>query len=79
MPIVDDNPFMSNVSLMEIGTPNKGCKNSSIFSSGSLNVQLRFFDAFLTSSHFSASLMASSKLTSVMRFSLNPMVAVRQQ
>jgi len=32
MPILDDNPFISNVSLIDIGTPNNGCKNESISS-----------------------------------------------
>ncbi len=79
IPIVDERPFMSKVSLIDIGTPNNGGKNSLIFYSESWKVQFLLLVDLLISSHFYANVIACSKLTSVIKFNLSPMVAVLRE
>ncbi len=77
MPTLEERPFMSKVSLMEVGIPKSGWRKSLIFYYGSWKVQFLLPVDFLILSHSSARAMAQAKLTSVMRFNLSPMVAVR--
>ena len=77
IPTLEDSPFMSKVSLMEVGIPKSGWRKSLIFYYESWKVQFLLPVCFLIWSHYSARATASAKLTSVMRFNLSPIVAVR--
>jgi hypothetical protein len=50
--MVEESPFISNVSLIEIGIPNKGGNNLSSSYFLSLNVQFLFFVFYLILSHY---------------------------
>ena len=71
-PIEDVNPFMSNVSLKDIGIPYKGGKYFSESKGPSKSVQ--FFFPFRFLSHSSAIFKAGPKILSVMRQSYWPTV-----
>ena len=57
-PIVERVPYISMLSLTEIGMPKRGGKNLSMFHSSS-KVQFRFFDVNLSWSHSFAFLSAN--------------------
>ncbi len=47
IPTIEERPFMSNVSLIDVGIPNKGCRKSFIFYDESWKVQFLLPDDFL--------------------------------